>query len=65
MGILEAAGGAVTGEPGGELPKRHFPALRHMDALQVLLKGEEIDVLLLVAVVVGVIERAGVVHQVG
>ena len=65
MGVFQATDGAVAGDPGGKLLEMHLPASRDMDALQVLLKREEIDLLILIGIAGGVVEIPRVVHQVG
>ncbi len=65
MGVLEAGAEAVAREPALELAEGHGPARGHPDALQVLLERQEIEVLVVVLVVEGVVEVARVLNQEG
>ncbi len=49
VAVLQVLGQPLAPGPAGEHPRRDLLAVRHMDALQVLAKGQEIDVLVVVA----------------
>jgi hypothetical protein len=56
MGILRATDHTAAGKPGGELLEMHLPSWGYMDALQVLLKREKIDLLVFIGITGGVVE---------
>ena len=65
VAILQLSWQSLAGGPAGEDSQCNLPTGRHMDALQVLPERQEIDILFLVAIAVGIVELTGVLYQEG
>jgi hypothetical protein len=63
--VLQPEEAAHPAVPGGEVGPGGFPPRRHLDRLQQLGEAEEVDLLAHVRVAARVVERAGVLHEVG
>ncbi len=65
MRVPDRYAAADTREPAGEVGEGQGTSRRYGDGLDKLQKGEKIDLLCVVLVVMGEVERTGVVHQEG
>ena len=63
--VFEAARRAVASKPLGKVTHAHLPALGHTQARQVFRERQETDVLGVVGIRQRIVQRAGIVHQIG
>ncbi len=64
MSIFQTAGHTMANKPGSKLPILHLPSIRHMDTLQILLKGKKVYLLVFVGITGSIVKITRVMCQI-